>query len=784
MRTIGAVLAFAAAAAASAAGLAATPKHPYRDGCSPLAENPARGLAPGIWHVLGRTGNAPGAPEGFCSWLWNIGAFSGGNQYGTNAVPYGVIGGSDAPLTSDALAAVSNTLVNARANGAVMIVRFGYTSGSEKGAEPTDFNTVTGHVGRLGRVLGAFPDVVLAVECGMVGPWGEMHSSNYCDPAHIRALVDTWLATLPESTALLVRNPMWILEYAGKNVGDFMSEVANGTYCTTQPAQGRIGMFNDGYLGSASDYGTWRAASNWMTREQGVVYLEARRNVPYGGELAYLTEAEADDAERDLFDPARYNIVREFYRTHLSYLRNIDTRGHLLAGRIENHALTHDYDFGGMPDLSEWYGRDLRSFIRAHMGYRFVVRGVEFSGGTVEVSVENTGFGHLLVKSKGEISVGEASRAVELDLRDLKPGEVKTYLLPLPDGADTNAPILLTVRLDTPAAQAVHFANDAMRLGDATCLRGVQRVLGGLENESNVGSESHPVAWGDAANWTPTGAPCGMDVVNWAPPKENSRKQAYVVLDRDYEIGWLTNKYRTVHLYRATGAAANPVTFTINGQLGDNGYHRGHTVNSGVRLVLPTGSSMVCSRGDHDWTGISVMPGGRAEVRSDVQSRVMKLELPGDGGELLFAPSSYTIPSWGRSDGDHDEINICGGKAYFPNGIAMTGSASTPGNQVNQTGGEVSFGGDFTSEMPWTYTWSGGTLAISDNCAFGANVALTIPANSNVTLDIAKGKAFSAPTIVADSTVTITVTGGGAFTFGPTSARIVVKDSGTRLIMR
>ena len=38
--------------------------------------------------------------------------------------------------------------------------------------------------------LGAFPDVVQAVECGMTGPWGEMHSTNYREPHHIRAIVN------------------------------------------------------------------------------------------------------------------------------------------------------------------------------------------------------------------------------------------------------------------------------------------------------------------------------------------------------------------------------------------------------------------------------------------------------------------------------------------------------------------------------------------------------------------------------------------------------------------
>lgn len=461
---------FAAVVAAACAVAAAAVDDPrFRDGLSVLEANPARGAAPGGWHVLKKEGNEAGSPKGFCSWLWNIGAFSGGNEYKGKPPPLDCIGGKDLPLTGDAIAAVSNTLVNARANGAVMIVRFGYTSGAETGAEPTDFDVLVGHIRQLGPVLAAFPDVVLAVECGMTGPWGEMHSNGYREPHHIRAIGDAWLETLSKQTALLVRYPMWVVEYAGKTTDEFLREVEDGTYYKAQPAQRRIGMFNDGYLGTDADYGTWRRGEKWMVREQGVRYLEARRNVPYGGELAHISEDAANDVP--LFDLAKFNVVQEFYRTHLSYLRNISTKRHVLAARIGRLTLTHDYDFEGMPDLSEWYGTDLRTFILTHMGYRFVVRDVKFGSGVVEVTVENTGFGHLLMKNRAEISAGGAARPVAIDLRKICPGEKKTFALPLPKGTSANVPVLLTVRLDTPAAQVVHFANDAMRQGDAIRLR-------------------------------------------------------------------------------------------------------------------------------------------------------------------------------------------------------------------------------------------------------------------------------------------------------------------------
>ena len=440
----------------------------FTDSCSPLDENPARGAAPGGWHKLAKSGNAAGYPVGFCSWLWEIGEFSGGNEYKGERPPARCIGGVDAPLTSDALAAISNTLVNARSSGAILIVRFGYTSGSECGTEPSDFGMILTHIRQVGAILGAFPDVVLAVECGMIGPWGEMHSNNYREPHHIRAITDTWLETLARETSLLVRYPKWILDYADKDADDFMREIAAETYYKIQPAQRRIGMFNDGYLGTEADYGTWRTDRRWLVREQGIAYLEARRNVPYGGELAHISIEEARAVP--LFDLSRHNIVQEFYRTHLCYLRNIDTKRHVLAGHIETMKLTHDYDFEGMPDLSEWYGHDLREFIRTHMGYRFVIRNIAKSHDAVEVTVENTGFGHLLIKNKAEITAGAAKAEISMDLRPLRPGKRRKFSIPIPRGTGPGTKLFLRLYADTPAKQPIRFANDALTTDRGTLL--------------------------------------------------------------------------------------------------------------------------------------------------------------------------------------------------------------------------------------------------------------------------------------------------------------------------
>lgn len=298
-------------------------------------------------------------------------------------------------------------------------------------------------------------------------------------------------------------------------------------------------------------------------------------------------------------------------------------------------------------------------------------------------------------------------------------------------------------------------------------------TLGAIDYEGNIGSADSPWNWSTASNWNPEGIPGSGDSIQWAPNKTSSHRHAYISLNGDYTVGSLSQNYRTLHLYKDPNTVAETVSLTFATQLGSNDYQQSHELNAGVTLVVSASASLVCSPGGHTWSGMDIKSGAEADIYGSILSRVMKLEV--NGGTLVFAPASYAVHGWGRSDTDHDEINIASGAASFPNGIAMTGTFTEP-NQVNQSGGTATFGGDFTSQMAWTYTWSGGTLAITDDSTFGANVALVIPASASVSLDIASGKTFAAPSLSADSTASITVTGGGTFSIAPTSASIVLQN--------
>lgn len=249
------------------------------DGGETLA-NSGGGLAGGGWTTLSPGGSTNGldlcARSANCTQLWSLHqysqgyAYQGDYEYFTNHVA-GFVGGADVPLDENALLAISNSFVKCRANGGTCIPRFAYTWDGWGGCEPDDFETILVHIRQLGAVVSQFSDVIPALECGMIGAYGEMHTSRYTSPEYANRIIDAWLAHTPASVALLVRSPAYITRYAGMTTAELLAAHPG----PDGSAFDRIGLYNDGYLGTDYDYGTWSGPNSpsGFDRGQGRAYL-------------------------------------------------------------------------------------------------------------------------------------------------------------------------------------------------------------------------------------------------------------------------------------------------------------------------------------------------------------------------------------------------------------------------------------------------------------------------------------------------------------------------------
>lgn len=384
--------------------------------------NVERGECPYTWVKVDDGATQVLYPSGgMYSIMYDLRYFSNGNDFTQTDYQSSTGCGGYKSLTEhpDFLDSLRETLQNARNSGTSIVLRFSYASDAttgnepskagEKGAEP-DVDLILKHISELSNVINDYKDTVLAVECGMYGPWGEMHTSMYDEPEYYGQLSKAWIADLDPNIKVLVRAPKHLMahyDFAGK-AEDFAAAVSNGSL----KIDPRLGMYNDGYLGSSTDVGTFGDENKWpyITRETAADLLQRMDTVPYGGEMAYVTAASLKADGSIIYDePA---LMGELYMSHLSYLHNINESGHVIAGELDKLTVSEDFILPGMDksDVAPYIGKSYREFIRDHMGYRLLVKESDLSetvdeDGTFSMTgkITNTGFGNFLTDKKAEV---------------------------------------------------------------------------------------------------------------------------------------------------------------------------------------------------------------------------------------------------------------------------------------------------------------------------------------------------------------------------------------------
>lgn len=291
-----------------------------------------------------------------------------------------------------------------------------------------------------------------------------------------------------------------------------------------------------------------------------------------------------------------------------------------------------------------------------------------------------------------------------------------------------------------------------------------------------TGTASAPAEFSDLSKWEVGGSPAAQlpgsgDTISW---EGGDWVYPYFALDGDYTFGSLTKSFRRPHWVKSANAAQDVVTLTFVTKLGGGAYQN-YFVHQGVKMVVAAGATLHGATSDATQSEATVQDGGEIDVLGAVNSRHIRWFVK-NGGTLYFVPTSYTQTSDTSSINDRFTIDDATSTIVFPNGLVITGGNSSWANQFNHNNGTVTFGGPFTSNSPWTYNWSGGTLVVTDDCTFGGTVALTVPASKTVALDVAAGKTFAAPGLVANASATITKTGAGTFAFAPTAASIVLEE--------
>lgn len=304
-----------------------------------------------------------------------------------------------------------------------LIVRFLYDwDGENEKYEPDSIDIILEHMRQTGPVLREHSRQILTLQGLFIGNWGEMNGSRFLTDEDLRTLAEQLAEVTDESTFLAVRMPaQWRIITGLAEPGQVVR--GDGTLAS------RLGLFNDGMLGSWSDYGTYgnqtkeqNGSFTYWNREQELAFQEELcRLVPIGGEV--IIDNSYNDFE---------NAKEDMAVMHVTYLnREYDSE---VLEKWAAATVSEEGCFDGMDGLS---------YIERHLGYRLVLRKAaadyDFAGDrlTVKADLQNVGFAPVYRETQVRVvlyheeSGAFSSYVVEQDVRELSGGMESEEVLTL-----------------------------------------------------------------------------------------------------------------------------------------------------------------------------------------------------------------------------------------------------------------------------------------------------------------------------------------------------------------
>lgn len=344
----------------------------------------------------------------------------------------------DAPLDDLVLGEIAAGFELAREHGIKVVPRFHYSDDID---EPdADLDRILGHIDQLAPLLQEHADVILLLQAGFIGAWGEWHSSqNGLDaPGPRKQILDALLAALPDTRTVVVRRPSFKQEsYAGP----LTPETAHDT-----SALSRIGHVNDCFLASDDDFGTYQ-----LPGEKDYAIADSAF-VPVGGETCAVNPPRSEC-------PSALDELALLHFTHLNA----------------------DYH----PDvLAAWEQDGCYATIACRLGYRLALVDLRWAqsaspGTQLPVAFElfNDGFA-APANPREVVLVFDGPARVEvptgLDVRDVLAGEAMSICVDAPLPADLPlGSYRIGLRLADPAPTLADDPRQAIRLVEGEWSEGI-----------------------------------------------------------------------------------------------------------------------------------------------------------------------------------------------------------------------------------------------------------------------------------------------------------------------
>lgn len=241
------------------------------------------------------------------------------------------------PIDQNYLNNIRSDFATVRSAGLKMIVRFAYSQGTTAPYDDATPEVVLNHIGQLTPIFQENGDVIVTVQTGFIGTWGEWFYTDHFaqmpgniseeDWTNRKRVTQALLEALPNNRTIQLRTPRYKTrmfeteEPIGDEIGFTNTDLA------------RIGHHNDCFVASSNDLGTY------LDQEKEKTYLASETMyVPMGGETCGLSSPYSDCE----------NSTAELERFHWSYL-----------------------NIGYHPDvLDEWGNQGCLEEVTLRLGYR------------------------------------------------------------------------------------------------------------------------------------------------------------------------------------------------------------------------------------------------------------------------------------------------------------------------------------------------------------------------------------------------------------------------------
>lgn len=271
-----------------------------------------------------------------------------------------------------------------RDNGYQVIFRVVYDSKGKKNPEPS-FQKILKHIEQLKDVYVENEDIIILVEAGYLGSYGEWHSGKYDDDISNRnQIIDKLLQVIPETIQINLRRPRFIQEYIGSK------DTINSSNAYTSEKIARLGLHNDGYLASDTDLGTYDRSERQETlewQEKQTLYTM------FGGE-----SQNKDSVFTDI-----KNAVEDMEKRHCTYLNK-----------------TYDREVKEKWKNSTYNGENGYKYVQNHLGYRLILEDAEIQQKgnklNIDVQIKNVGFGNIVRKKNTSLILKSKNNEYEITL--------------------------------------------------------------------------------------------------------------------------------------------------------------------------------------------------------------------------------------------------------------------------------------------------------------------------------------------------------------------------------